>query len=304
LVLHPHLRGLVRGGGLTAEGQWRAVHNGLLLPARVVMAVLRGKLLAAIRQGVAHGRLTLPAGKSGQQWENLLNKLGRTKWHVHIRERSPHGDGVLTYRARYRRGVPLANQRLVSCEHGVVTFRYRVNGEAGASQRSGLLTGPIAEFLRRYLQHVPGPGTKVVRCYGLYAPTKGAELARCRGQLGQGSVVQPPVLDWQTACRNRGDDHPDRCPVCGRVLVCLGVILPARIPPRATGLLRSWHEPPAMRCCPPCGGGVGLDAAKSLVSDPASPPPRRGAPPVLATTAAVCFARPLPKGVFGETPLV
>jgi Putative transposase/Transposase zinc-binding domain len=231
LVLHPHVHCLVTGGGLTADGQWRAVHNGFLLPVRVVMAVFRGKLLAAIRQGVAHGRLTLPAGKSGQQLENLLNKLGRTKWNVHIRERYPHGDGVLTYLARYLRGGPLANQRLVSCEQGVVTFRYRVNGETAGSQRRGLLTVPLAEFLRRYLVHVPPPGTKVVRGYGLYAPTKGADLARCRGYLGQGTVGQPPVLDWQTACQDRGDEHPERCPVCGRLLVCLGVHLPSRIPP-------------------------------------------------------------------------
>ena len=61
LWLHPHLHGLVTGGGLHATGQWVAVRNGVLLPLRVVMAFLRGKRLAAIRQGVGQGRLTLPA---------------------------------------------------------------------------------------------------------------------------------------------------------------------------------------------------------------------------------------------------
>jgi Putative transposase len=42
----------------------------------------------------------LPAGRRPQRWENQLNKLGRAKWHVHIRERYPHGVGVLTYLAR------------------------------------------------------------------------------------------------------------------------------------------------------------------------------------------------------------
>jgi hypothetical protein len=36
LVLHPHLHCLVTGGGWDGE-QWRAVRNGYLLPARVVM---------------------------------------------------------------------------------------------------------------------------------------------------------------------------------------------------------------------------------------------------------------------------
>jgi hypothetical protein len=87
LLLHPHLHCVVRGGGLSEAGQWVAVRNECLLPMRVVMVVLRGKLLAAIRQGLHQGQLGVPEGKRHQQVDNLLNKLGRTKWHVHIRER-------------------------------------------------------------------------------------------------------------------------------------------------------------------------------------------------------------------------
>jgi hypothetical protein len=236
LVLHPHLHCLVTGGGLTDTGQWHGVRHGFLLPVRVVMAVFRGKLLAALRQGLAQGQLQLPEGRSPQQIANLLNKLGRAKWNVHIRERYPHGAGVLTYLARYLRGGPLANRRLIACEQGTVTFRYRVNGEASDRQPRGRMTLPMEEFIRRYLLHVPEPGTRVVRSYGLYAPTKREALDVCRAQLGQGPVVQPSVLDWQTACQDRGDDHPERCPVCGRLLVRLGVLLPARIPPPDAGL--------------------------------------------------------------------
>ena len=101
LLLHPHLHCLVTGGGLSDAGQWVAVRHGFLLPMRVVRALFRGKLLAAIRQGLQAGRLQLPAGKRLQQMENLLHKLGRLKWNVHIRERYPHGQGVLIYLARY-----------------------------------------------------------------------------------------------------------------------------------------------------------------------------------------------------------
>ena len=235
-VLHPHLHCLVTGGGLTETGEWRAVRNGFLLPVRVVMAVFRGKLLAAIRQGMADGQLTVPQGTSRQQLENRLNKLGRTKWNVHVRERYPHGAGVLTYLARYLRGGPLSHHRLVSCEPGRVTFRYRVNGEGATHQQSGLLSLSMDEFLRRYLLHVSPPGMRVVRSYGLYAPTKLAALAVCRAQLGQGPVEAPVVLDWQTACRARGEAHPEQCPRCGRLLVRRGLIPRASGPPLADGL--------------------------------------------------------------------
>jgi hypothetical protein len=100
LLLHPHIHGLVTGGGLRAAGEWVAVSNGFLRPMAVVMALFRGKLLAAIRQGVAHGRLKRPEGTSRQTFANQLNRLGRQKWNGHIRERYPYGQGGLVYLAR------------------------------------------------------------------------------------------------------------------------------------------------------------------------------------------------------------
>jgi hypothetical protein len=76
LLLPPHLPCLVTGGGLPPAGQWRAVRNGFLLPARGVMAVLRGKMVAALRQTFARGALALPEPMRPQQWRTLLNRLG------------------------------------------------------------------------------------------------------------------------------------------------------------------------------------------------------------------------------------
>jgi hypothetical protein len=93
------------------------------------------------------------------------------------------------------------------------------------------MTLPIAAFIGRYLRHVPVPGTRAVRAYGLYAPTQGEALTVARAQLGQGPVAALVVLDWPTACSQRGEDHPERCPVCGRRLVYLDIIRPSRSPP-------------------------------------------------------------------------
>jgi Putative transposase/Transposase zinc-binding domain len=240
LVFHPHLHCLVTGGGVTDVGEWRMVRHGFLQPVRVVMALFRGKLLAALDTAVHAGTLTLSDGMTMRHWATLRNRLGRTKWNVHIRERYPHSAGVLTYVARYIRGGPLANQRVVACEQGVVTFRYRLNGEGAMEEPTpqGRLCVSLEELIRRYLLHVPPPSPRVVCAYGLYAPTKREALVSCREQLRQGPIADPGGLDWQTACRDRGDAHPERCPRCGRLLVRLGVILPARIPPPECGLVK------------------------------------------------------------------
>jgi Putative transposase/Transposase zinc-binding domain len=236
LVLHPHVHCLVTGGGLTAEGQWKAVRHGFLLPVRVVMAVFRGKLLAAIRQALARAELGLPEGMRPQQLRNLLHRLGhprKTKWNVHIRERYRHGAGVVTYLARYVRGGPMKNARLVAWDGERVTFTYRPQQEEadGANPAAQRLTLSIADFLQRWLLHVPMPQTRVVRSYGLYHPSHAAALAVCRAALGQPPLEAPAALDWQTVCAQRGDAHPERCPTCGQRLVCTGVIPRGGAPP-------------------------------------------------------------------------
>lgn len=232
LLLHPHLHCLVTGGGLSEGGQWVEVRNGFLLPMRVVMAVFRGKLLAAIRQGLHQGQLRVPEGKRLPQGGNLLNKLGRAKWNVHIRERYPYGHGVLVYLARYLRGGPIANRRLLACDGEQVIFGYeeRAKGPGGQATRRTMRL-PLGQFIGRWRLHVPPSGAVLVRCWGLYAHTQGPVLAVCRQQLGQGPVEGPPPVDWQSACAERGEAQPECCPVCGRRLVCTALIPRAGVPP-------------------------------------------------------------------------
>jgi putative transposase len=237
LGLHPHGPCLVTGGGLTADGSWKAVRHGFLLPARVVMAVFRGKMLDAIRRAWTRGALVRPEGLRPQQGLNLLNRLGhpmKTRWHVRIMERYRHGAGVVTYLARYLRGGPLKNARLVAYDGACVTFTSRARQEeADAGPASPQrMTLPVADFLQRWLLHVPVPQTRVVRGYGLYHQTHAEALAVCRTALGQPPVEPPPALDWQTVCAQRGEAHPERCPTCGQRLVCTGVIPRGGAPPR------------------------------------------------------------------------
>jgi hypothetical protein len=201
------------------------------------MAVFRGKMVAALRQTLARDALALPAPMRPQQVLNLLHRLGhptQTKWNVRIMERDAHGAGVVTYLARYLRGGPLKNARLVVWDGDHVTFTYRTRQEEADGVRPGLqrMTLPVADFLQRWLLHVPMPQTRVVRSYGLYHPSHAAALAVCRAALGQPPLEVPAALDWQTVCAQRGDAHPERCPTCGQPLVCTDVIPRGGAPPR------------------------------------------------------------------------
>src|SRR5262245_27440368 len=141
-------------------------------------------------------------------------------------ERYRHGVGVVTSLARDLRGGPIKNARLGAWDGERVTFPCRPRQEEADGGSPSPKRRPLAaaDFLQRWLLHVPVPQTRVVRSYGRYHATQADALAVCRAALGQLPVEAPRVLDWQTVCAQRGDAHPERCPTCGQLLVATGGI--------------------------------------------------------------------------------
>jgi hypothetical protein len=228
LILHVHLHCLVTGGALGKDGIWRHSKRSSFLPFKAVMVKYRGKLLALIDAAIDRGEIQLPAGMNRQQWVNLRNKLGRkVKWNVNFRERYKDGQGVAIYLARYLRGGPISNHRIVSCDDKEVTFTYRVNGKT--SNQKSIMSLPISQFIQRYLLHVPVPYKKRVHHYGLYASGNKDKLDACRQMFGQLPVDDVDFMIWQEYCEKRGDQHPEQCPECGKKLVTIKTIPSTRI---------------------------------------------------------------------------
>lgn len=224
LILHNHVHCLVTEGGMK-DGRWvEPKHKGFLLPVRAVMKVFRGKMLAYMDRAVVKGELKLPEGMSYQRWTNMKNKLGRVKWNVNIRERYKHGNGVLTYLARYIRGGAISNKRIESFTDKEVVFRHRISG----TSKQTTMSMPMHKFIQRYLLHVPVPHTKVVRSWGLYASTAKEALDHCRALHGQSPVAAVEDVQWQDYCEIQGDEHPELCPVCGRRLTRAMELAPLR----------------------------------------------------------------------------
>lgn len=219
-ILHVHLHCLVTGGALGKDGAWHRPRRSSFLPYTAVMVKYRGKLLAYIDATINKGVIQLPVGMNRQQWINLRNKLGRkVAWNVNFRECYKNGQGVTVYLARYLRGGPISNHRIISCDEKEVKFSYRVNGET--SNKRSIMSLPISQFIQRYLLHVPVPHNKHVHYYGLYAPGNKDKLDVLRQMFGQAPVVETEFLSWQEYCEKRGEAHPERCPECGKRLVIL-----------------------------------------------------------------------------------
>ena len=212
---HPHVHCLISGGGLTPGGEWKAVQNGYLLPVRVVKALYRGKMLAAIGQALQDHRLRLPAQDTRAHWARCVRALYKKNWNVHLRERYAHGRGVLRYLARYVKGGPIHERRLQSANGQEVVFTYTDHHDA----RPKRMPLPTDEFIARVLWHAPEPGQHSVRHYGLYANSAHARLDRARAHLGQLPAPAVPPRNWQAELERLGEGERTRCPRCKAPLV-------------------------------------------------------------------------------------
>ena len=232
--IHLHIHVLVTAGGLDGKGNWRRAKKKCLLPRKVVMIVFRGKLRAKLRAAAERGELVLPPDWTRARFFSLLNKLGRIDWNVKILEPYEHGAGVATYLARYVKGGPIKNRRILALSDGEVTFRYRDNRDKDPRTGRGRVkttTMPVDEFLSRLWQHVPPERMQMVRAWGLYASPKRDDLAKARRALGQSPLQKVEQIRWQDFLAKLGHADRTRCPVCDAELIVTDVFRRNRAPP-------------------------------------------------------------------------
>lgn len=238
---HLHLHFILTCGGLGPNGRWIEGNRDFLLPTGVLAAKFRGKFLAYLRQAfdarTPRGKdkapeqiMIVPPGMSRQQCFNLLNKLGRCKWHVQIEPAYGQADGIFKYVGRYIRRGPLSEKRIRSYDGHrlVIAYAHR------RKHSRPTFSLPAERFVMRLLSHAPQSGTHCARAYGLYHARCIERLNQARSQLGQ------PPYDPQTKLPDTHellhamfpDFTADLCPLCGARLVTVDVVRPGRAPPQ------------------------------------------------------------------------
>lgn len=232
---HCHLHFIVTAGGLNNDHRWVNVSNDFLLPAPVLAAKFRGKFLDYLKKGFLpytasgqpkpdHEILKPPHGMTRQQCLNLINKLGRKRWHARIDPPYEHANGVFKYVGRYIRRGPISEKRIVGYDGNNVRIAY-----AHPEKHNALtFTLPAHDFISRILNHVPEKGTHVVRSFGLFHPNCQVKLDAARRHLGQGPYVPKLKKPSRAALLARmfPDQDLGRCPHCKAelrtIFICRG----------------------------------------------------------------------------------
>jgi hypothetical protein len=190
LTHHPHVHGIVPGGGLALDAdRWVPCKPGFFLSVRVLSRLFRRRFLEEL--SAAHGRgqlqffgehVDLADAVAFADW---LAPLRQCEWVVYAKRPFAGPEAVLAYLSRYTHRVAISNSRLVALDERGVTFRwkdYRAHGRT----RYKTMTLATEEFMRRFLLHVLPSGFHRIRHYGLLAnANRKTQIATARQLLDQ-----------------------------------------------------------------------------------------------------------------------
>jgi len=228
LQYHPHVHGVVPGGGLSPDGtRWIAARDKFFLPAKVLSRMFRGKFLAGLKTAWREDRLRLEGELASladhETWEKWLSPVYRKNWNVFVEpppcEVAPHPEAVFKYLARYVSGVAISNSRLEGLAEGRVTFHWKDYRQDGHEK---FMTLSAVEFLRRFFQHLLPPGFVRIRHYGFLSMRQRTQaLPLCRQLLKLAGVVTPELGDpLAVPALPQAAESPmcqaRLCPVCGQ----------------------------------------------------------------------------------------
>jgi hypothetical protein len=235
LTHHPHLHGIVPGGGLSADGdRWVACRPGFFLPVRVLSRLFRRRFLEKLATAHHTGRLQFFAEHAAladaTTFAEWLAPLRNVEWVVYAKRPFAGPAAVLAYLSRYTHRVAISNQRLLALDERGVTFRWK-DYRAKGRTRYKTMTLRADEFIRRFLLHVLPSGFHRIRHYGLLANAGRREhLAHARELLHVAPVAEPHSTDAPVA-----NVQPTFiCPHCGAALIIIEIFArgqPIRAPP-------------------------------------------------------------------------
>ena len=239
LTHHPHVHGIIPGGGLSLDGErWVACKPGFFLPVRVLSRLFRRRFLEELDLTHRAGQLQF-FGEYAQLNEATafaawIAPLRKCEWVVYAKRPFAGPAAVLAYLSRYTHRVAIANSRLIALDERGVTFKWKDYRETGTT-RQKTMTLKTDEFMRRFLLHVLPSGFHRIRHYGLIANTGRREnLARVR-ELLNGAPVEPKEINTQ----NEAVTPTFICRDCGAAMIVTGILARApniRAPPSCRGV--------------------------------------------------------------------
>ena len=229
LTHHPHVHGIVPGGGLAMDAdRWVSCKPGFFLPVRVLSRYFRRRFLEQLALSHAKGELHF-FGKHTEladprRFAEWLVPLRKVEWVVYAKRPFAGPEAVLAYLSRYTHRVAISNSRLIAHDERGVTFRWK-DYRAKNRTRYKTMTLPAEEFMRRFLLHVLPSGFHRIRHYGLLGNAqRKISLTTARALLQAPAAATDHHPCARTASSSASNPPTFLCRHCGAPMIILAAL--------------------------------------------------------------------------------
>ena len=227
LTHHPHVHGIVPGGGLAPDGKsWVACRPGFFLSVRVLSRLFRRRFLEELLRVHQAGKLqffgehaALVDAKAFKAW---LAPLRQCEWVVYAKRPFAGPQAVLAYLSRYTHRVAISNSRLIAMDEHGVTFRWKDYRVKDGSQGQD---SPQDDDAGAGRVHASLPAARAAGRLPPHPALRAAGQRQPQGQPGSGARVvgrsRPSQPCRPTVAITRSQPPTFVCWHCGHAMVIL-----------------------------------------------------------------------------------
>lgn len=240
LMYHPHIHGIVTGGGLSKDRQkWKSVKGDFFIPVKGLSEMFKGKFLDYLKELNKNKKLKF-TGKIKSlslksEFQKQIDNLYRKDWVVYCKKPFKNAENVIEYLGRYTHRIAISNNRIINMNKDKVTFKWR---DYKDKNKNKLMTITAFEFIRRFLLHVLPRRFVKIRHYGILSNrNRNKKLKTCKRLLKVKNSYRKEETWQELILRLTGIDYR-KCPCCGNgKMKTTSKVLPKPNSPPGIGIL-------------------------------------------------------------------
>ena len=216
LSFHPHVHCIVPGGGLSPSGlTFIQSRKKFFIPVKVLSRVFRGIFLALLKSSLLVGDIILyenSTPNSKASFYDLVDSLYKKDWVVYCKKPFKQSTDIVEYLSRYTHKTAIYNNRIVSMDKHVISFKWR---DYRDSNNVKIMALSPMECIRRFLMHVLPSGFQKIRYYGLLSNrNRSTKLVKCFKLLKTLILKRVRLTAHELFLKVKGVDITV-CPHCG-----------------------------------------------------------------------------------------
>ena len=179
--------------------------------------LFRGKFIALLKKAYDKGQLVIPDTQvelaETRFFEMFIDQVVNRRWNVFAKTPFAGPAEVLLYIGRYTHRVAISNHRILSIDHGQVSFEYK---DYKDEAKTKIMRLPAEEFIRRFLLHILPKGYHKIHMYGFLANSKRAKnIEKVRALIRANRSILEIKDEFVAKLIKQMEEYPiAQCPKC------------------------------------------------------------------------------------------